>query len=198
MRKKISDQLFQLGLDIERYGHCYANSKLPRSSQKDVDGYIKRFKFYFAFENAWHCHDYITEKFWNSLTLGVVPVVWGTPKEDYEAAAPPNSFIHLDDFGSLEELVAYLNYLDRNDTAYKAYFQWREKINTNSMSTSKIDYNSRGSPESLCDTLIRRWDETQTITSVSQKFMAPNPEECVKRPLGNFYLNTVLDFFGWR
>lgn len=196
MRKKISDRLFNLGLNVERYGRCYANSKLPRSSQKDADEYIKKFKFYFAFENALHCRDYITEKFWNALLLGVVPVVWGTPKDDYVAAAPPNSFIHVDDFADLEKLVAYLNYLDRNDTAYRAYFRWRETIGDNSINIDKTG--SRHSPESLCDTLLRRWDETQTIPSLSEKFMDSNPEECVKKPIGNFYVNQVLDFFGWR
>ena len=39
--------------------------------------------------------------------------------------APPNSFIHVEDFGSPAELVNYLEYLNRNDTAYLEYHAWR-------------------------------------------------------------------------
>jgi len=197
-RKKISDQLFDLGLNMERYGHCYRNSKLPRSSQKDVDGYIKKFKFYFAFENALNCRDYITEKFWNALSLGVVPVVWGTSREDYASAAPKGSFIHVDDFPNLNDLVTYLNYLDRNDTAYREYFRWREHSSVDkSSNVAEMDFNFRESPETLCDTLLRRWDQKQTIFSISNSFMLTNQDECLKEPLGNFYINKILDFFGW-
>jgi len=39
--------------------------------------------------------------------------------------APPNSFIHVEDFASPKDLVDYLEYLSRNDTAYEKYHQWR-------------------------------------------------------------------------
>ena len=39
--------------------------------------------------------------------------------------APPNSFIHVEDFGSPSELVNYLEYLNHNDTAYLEYHAWR-------------------------------------------------------------------------
>ena len=35
------------------------------------------------------------------------------------------SFIHVDDFSGPAELASYLNYLDKNDTAYNMYFRWR-------------------------------------------------------------------------
>ncbi len=39
---------------------------------------------------------------------------------------PPQSYINVDDFRSIEELADYLIYLDRNDTAYAAFFAWRQ------------------------------------------------------------------------
>ncbi len=56
----------------------------------------------------------------------MVPIVLGAYKEDYESTLPPHSYINVDDFRSIEELAAYLRYLDRNDTAYAAYFAWRQ------------------------------------------------------------------------
>ncbi len=56
----------------------------------------------------------------------MVPIVLGAYKEDYLDVAPPNSYINVDDFKSIEELADYLKYLDKNDTAYAAYFAWKE------------------------------------------------------------------------
>ena len=41
--------------------------------------------------------------------------------------APKNSYIHVEDFENLQKLVDYIHYLDRNDTAYMEYHQWRIK-----------------------------------------------------------------------
>jgi len=58
----------------------------------------------------------------------------GAPRADYEAVAPPNSFIHVDDFSKTEDLAKFLLELDANDTLYNQYFEWKktggEFINT--------------------------------------------------------------------
>ncbi len=56
----------------------------------------------------------------------MVPIVLGAYKEDYISTLPPQSYINVDDFRSIRELAAYLKYLDKNDTAYAAYFAWRQ------------------------------------------------------------------------
>ncbi len=56
----------------------------------------------------------------------MVPIVFGAYKEDYFNTLPPQSYINVDDFRSIEELADYLVYLDRNDTAYAAFFAWRQ------------------------------------------------------------------------
>ena len=40
------------------------------------DSLWDNYKFYLAFENS-DCNHYITEKFWNALANGVVPIVYG-------------------------------------------------------------------------------------------------------------------------
>ena len=42
-----------------------------------------------------------------------------------KAIAPPNSYIHAEDFASPKALVDYLDYLHNNDTAYLEYHLWR-------------------------------------------------------------------------
>ena len=93
---------------------------------KNKFGPLAAYKFYLAFENSIHCNDYISEKFWrNSLNQGLVPIVFGPHPDDMNALAPPNSFIHVENFKSKAALVDYLKYLDGNDTAYLEYHQWR-------------------------------------------------------------------------
>ena len=52
----------------------------------------------------------------------------GARREDYEAVAPPNSFIHVDDFKSPQSLAEYLRRLDANDTLYNEYFRWKGTV----------------------------------------------------------------------
>ncbi|XP_040081535.1 alpha-(1,3)-fucosyltransferase 7 [Oryx dammah] len=87
---------------------------------------IASYRFYLAFENSEH-RDYITEKFWrNALLAGAVPVALGPPRAAYEAVAPPDAFVHVDDFGSARELAAFLTGM--NESCYRRYFAWRDRF----------------------------------------------------------------------
>ena len=115
-------------IQVDVYGKCGSvygqNNKCSRGSQECVE-LFKTYKFYLSFENA-ACTDYVTEKFWNTLDWRVVPVVLA--KDIYIPIAPPGSFISVQDFPSVKALALYLQYLDKNDTAYNQYFQWRRKF----------------------------------------------------------------------
>ena len=88
----------------------------------------KKYKYYLAFENS-NCVDYITEKFWDSLKHKVLPIVMGARVEDYQAVAPPNSFLHVDSFAGPEDLAKYLHVLDQDDDLYNGYFAWKGQGN---------------------------------------------------------------------
>ena len=121
---KFWKKLLTAGLQIARRGRCFNNyvANLNNLNTK------KKYKLYLSFENGYHCKDYISEKlFRNSYLMGAVPIVWGANKSDYEALGPPNSYIYIEDFNTLDDLVKYVNYLDKNDTAYREYFKWRTK-----------------------------------------------------------------------
>ena len=55
----------------------------------------------------------------------VLPIVMGARPEDYERSAPHKSFIHVDNFASPAALAEYLHVLDKDDTLYNEYFQWK-------------------------------------------------------------------------
>lgn len=85
------------------------------------------YRFALAFENSL-CKEYITEKFWDRLKSPgyFLPVAMGgLSLEEYTSIAPPNSFLHVDNFTSVTALGKYLNYLMENDNAYNKYHEWR-------------------------------------------------------------------------
>lgn len=72
----------------------------------------------------------IFKKVYDILTLlhfshDVLPIVMGARPEDYERSAPHKSFLHVDNFASPAALAEYLHVLDKDDTLYNEYFQWK-------------------------------------------------------------------------
>ncbi|KAM4019207.1 alpha-(1,3)-fucosyltransferase 7 [Anomaloglossus baeobatrachus] len=86
---------------------------------------ISKYFFYLALENSVH-KDYITEKLWrNALLAGVVPIVLGPPRENYEKFIPSDSFIHVSDFPSLKHLAEFLKTMTTE--RYQDFFHWRQR-----------------------------------------------------------------------
>ena len=82
--------------------------------------------FYLSLENS-NCEDYITEKFWRSLSFGLIPIVVHPSRKYYDRVAPPKSFIHLEDFNSDEkQLGAYMNQVANNFELYYEHVKWKQ------------------------------------------------------------------------
>ncbi|KAL3217915.1 hypothetical protein MRX96_050908 [Rhipicephalus microplus] len=117
---------------VDIYGQCGPLSCPRDQSERCYEMLDMEYFFYLSFENA-NCKDYITEKFFNALRHNVVPVVMGASREEYRAAAPYHSYIHVDDFASPKELAEYLRLLSSNHSLYNQYFEWKgtgEFVNT--------------------------------------------------------------------
>ncbi|XP_060742119.1 4-galactosyl-N-acetylglucosaminide 3-alpha-L-fucosyltransferase 9-like [Tachysurus vachellii] len=108
-------------IKVEAYGRHF-NRYI---GSEDYNKILSSCKFYLSFENSIH-KDYFTEKLFNPLMSGTVPVVLGPPRENYEEVIPSDSFIHVDDFKSPQELAEHLKYMDQNQEAYERYFTWRQ------------------------------------------------------------------------
>ncbi|XP_035996577.1 alpha-(1,3)-fucosyltransferase 7-like [Fundulus heteroclitus] len=107
---------------VDVYGRW---SQKPLSSD-DLLPTISRCYFYLAFENS-VAKDYITEKLWkNAYQGGAVPVVLGPPISDYNAVAPTHSFIHVNEFASVQKLGEYLQRLAKDRKQYEEYFNWKK------------------------------------------------------------------------
>lgn len=98
-----------------------------RDSQCELNK-LQTSKFYLSFENQ-NCTSYITEKFWRSLNNNLIPIVMQPNREFYERIAPPNSFVHMEDFDhDVEKLTAYLNRVGTEFDLYGRYFEWKREF----------------------------------------------------------------------
>ena len=108
---------------VDIYGDC--GTKQCARNSPECFNILRKYKFYLAFENS-NCADYITEKFWGNLQNNILPIVMGPSIQDYEAVAPPKSFIHVDSFDGPADLARYLRVLDQDDDLYNEYFAWKQ------------------------------------------------------------------------
>lgn len=113
-------------MDVDSYGSLFKTRSMegPDLGRPTKLAVISRYKFCLAFENSL-ARDYVSEKFFDPLLAGTVPVYRGAPNVA-EFAPGPHSFIDANDFKDPAELAEYLAYLDGDDDAYRAYFTWRE------------------------------------------------------------------------
>ncbi|XP_059187686.1 alpha-(1,3)-fucosyltransferase 4-like [Centropristis striata] len=113
---------------LRRYVHVdvfgRAGWPLPEGSGSVVR-LVRRYQFYLALENSQHT-DYITEKLWNAVRAGAVPVVLGPSRQNYERFLPREAFIHVDDFPTVRGLARYLLMLRRNPARLRRHLDWRD------------------------------------------------------------------------
>jgi hypothetical protein len=86
---------------------------------------IARYRFTLAFENS-IARDYVTEKFYDPLLVGSVPVYLGAPNvSDY--APSGGSYIDVRDFANPRQLAHFLLELSCDEARYGQYLEWRER-----------------------------------------------------------------------
>lgn len=117
---------------VHSYGRCLHNKNEPAAEKGQQRGESKRrtlanYKFYLAFENDGSSKDYVSEKVYDAILAGTLPVYRGT--ETVKKLLPaPDAVVHVADFDDDPLRVArHLQYLTRNQSAYNSYFRWREK-----------------------------------------------------------------------
>jgi alpha-1,3-fucosyltransferase 10 len=112
-------------LQVDSFGRHLNNKQLCEDWGRETKlETISRYKFCLALENAIE-DDYVTEKFFDPLLVGVVPVYRGAPNVA-DFAPGKRCFINTEDFASVPALVAYLKYLIADEREYEAYLKWRE------------------------------------------------------------------------
>ena len=113
-------------IGLDSYGRFLNNKTLAgpdRGAETKIET-IENYPFCIAFENS-VCEDYVTEKLYDPLWAGSVPIYLGAPNAaDF---APAGSFIDVSDFRDARELASYLKHLLETPAEYQAYHEWRRR-----------------------------------------------------------------------
>ena len=112
-------------IPVDSYGRFLKNRELdiPDTGPETKNTVIGRYKFVLGAENTIE-EDYVTEKFFQPLLTGAVPVYRGAPNViDY--APGENCYIDANAFATPAQLAGYLRHLDNDDVAYEKYLAWR-------------------------------------------------------------------------
>ncbi|KAJ7946055.1 glycoprotein 3-alpha-L-fucosyltransferase A [Quillaja saponaria] len=118
-RLEALEALEKLDIKIDSYGGCHRN----QDGRVDKVETLKRYKFSLAFENS-NEEDYVTEKYFQSLVTGTVPVVVGAPNiQDF--APCPGSILHIKELTDAESVAKTMRYLAENPEAYNQSLRWK-------------------------------------------------------------------------
>ena len=114
-------------VEVHSYGKALNNRSmpLPDRGRSTKLGLLRSYKFTLAFENS-ICADYVTEKFFDPLVAGSVPVYLGAPNIE-EFAPGDHCYINVANFPSPQRLAEYLLHLNNDHAAYAEYFAWKRK-----------------------------------------------------------------------
>ncbi|PWA44237.1 Glycosyl transferase, family 10 [Artemisia annua] len=111
-RLQALEGLEKADVKIDSYGGCHRN----RDGNVNKVEALKRYKFSLAFENSDE-EDYVTEKFFQSLVAGTIPVVVGPPNiQDFAPA--PGSILHIKELKDIEPVSKTMKYLAENPAAF--------------------------------------------------------------------------------
>jgi len=111
-------------IEIDSYGELFNNKKIQNDKGRETKLELySKYKFIIAFENAMG-DDYVTEKFYDPLLVGSVPVYMGAPNVE-EFAPGDHSYINAKDFESPQELAHYLKKCLEDKDEYMKYHNWK-------------------------------------------------------------------------
>lgn len=118
-RLQALEALEKANIKIDSYGGCHRN----RDGHVDKVEALKHYKFSLAFENS-NEEDYVTEKFFQSLVAGSVPIVVGAPNiQDFAPA--PGSILHIKELKDAVSVARTMKHLAENANAYNQTLRWK-------------------------------------------------------------------------
>eukprot|EP01129_Flabellula_baltica_P001793 TRINITY_DN11705_c0_g1_i1.p1 TRINITY_DN11705_c0_g1~~TRINITY_DN11705_c0_g1_i1.p1 ORF type:complete len:433 (-),score=59.17 TRINITY_DN11705_c0_g1_i1:1107-2372(-) len=162
---------------VDCYGKCYRNKELPskwsmeknyfwpenegfRQVQKTI--IAKEYKIMASLENTFG-RNYFTEKRFQTLLAGSIPLVW--KNDDSLAYLPhPKSGIFPEDFDSAAEFNNYM--VNQFDKDFYKYHEWKKERVFNTHFVSVLFHGFSHSPCRMCE-LAAYYKQHKTIPSVN-------------------------------
>jgi hypothetical protein len=112
-------------LDVHSYGTVLNNRAMPGPDTGLASklALLSGYRFNLSFENSL-CTDYVTEKLYDPLRSGCIPVYLGAPNVS-RFLPGDRCYIDVRDYASPRLLAEYLCHLAASDAAYTSYFAWK-------------------------------------------------------------------------
>jgi len=110
---------------VDGYGNCFGASVSMNAFngvngpwEKEKLSILKDYRFSICFEQKLRA-GYHSEKLFHAKVAGTVPIYWGdkSVNDDFNKKC----FINLVDYGSIDDLVEYVKYVDSNEDVYQSY-----------------------------------------------------------------------------
>ena len=93
--------------------------------QKKKISIVSQYRYLFSFENSIGL-DYVTEKVYEGMASGAVPIYWGAPNiRDFIPRS--TAIIHAKDFNLPRDLGEYLHRLDSDENLWLRHHAWRSQ-----------------------------------------------------------------------
>lgn len=150
---------------LRRYLPVDVYGRVGQPLEVGVVELLRDYQFYLAMENSEHT-DYITEKLWNPIEAGAIPVVLGPTRKNYERFLPPEAFIHVDDFASAKELALYLLMLRRKPELLMSHLRWRSSYRLHRPSFWSEQYCM------ACRAVLRTRGQTKAVKDLARWFQS--------------------------
>ncbi|KAM3211005.1 hypothetical protein ACQJBY_064695 [Aegilops geniculata] len=102
---------------------CSEITSLPDLYQVDKVETLKHYKFSLAFENS-NEEDYVTEKFFQSLVTGAIPVVVGAPNIQ-EFSPGEGAILHIKELDDVISVAKTMKHIASNPDAFNQSLRWK-------------------------------------------------------------------------
>lgn len=117
-------------VNVAAIGKCLNNSPWP--FEKATYPYwqekilaLQKYKFTLALQ-GYDKGGLVSEKLYDAFAAGTVPIFYGISRVVVEKFAPsPNSFLHFDDFDTIENLALFVKKAGQNELIYNKLHEWR-------------------------------------------------------------------------
>ena len=120
-------------LPVDSFGRCLRNRPWPEDALKAASGsshphrqlqaLLRQYKFVISVENS-IAHDYVTEKLWDALTMGAIPIYLGAPNVKRDILPESNAAIVISDFRSLQDVANYVESVAQDRSLAEKHLAW--------------------------------------------------------------------------
>lgn len=132
----------------------------PKLFAAEKTNVASEYLFTVAIENSLE-YDYVTEKLWQPLAAGSVPLYLGAPNiDDWLPCYDYSCIIDLRNFSSIQEVANFIHTVAENKTRYIEYHRWRREKTIRPSFMRMVNYFREANKHSIecliCDMANRR------------------------------------------